>query len=67
VWDGREHVDLNLFSFHETEGDLETFVTSFMYIASGKSSLDINIGLRDDMPRGIGRVVNFKSDLVESE
>jgi hypothetical protein len=65
VWDGREHVDLNLFLFHETEGDPETFVTTFMYYATLKNTL--NIGLRDDMPRGIGRVVNFKSDLVESE
>jgi hypothetical protein len=65
VWDGRDHVDLNLFTFHETEGDPETFVTTFMYYASGKNTL--SIGLRDDMPRGIGRVVNFKIDLAESE
>jgi hypothetical protein len=65
VWDGREHVDLNLFTFHEREGDPEAFVNTFMYWASGVNTLDI--GLRDDMPRGIGRVVNFKSHLVESE
>jgi hypothetical protein len=65
VWDGREHVDLNLFLFHETEGDPEAFVSTFMYYAALKNTL--NIGLRDDMPRGIGRVVNFKIDLVESE
>jgi hypothetical protein len=65
VWDGREHVDLNLFTFNETEGDTEIFVTTFINYASEKNTLDI--GLRDDMPRGIGRVVNFKSDLVESE
>jgi hypothetical protein len=65
VWDGREQVDLNLFTFQETEGDPEKFVTTFMSNASGGNTLDI--GLRDDMPRGIGRVVNFKSHLVESE
>jgi hypothetical protein len=65
VWDGREHVDLNLFLFHETEGDPEAFVSTFMYYAALKNTL--NVGLRDDMPRGIGRVVNFKIDLVESE
>jgi hypothetical protein len=35
VWDGREQVDLNMFTFHETEGDPEISVTTFMYLASG--------------------------------
>ena len=61
VWDGREHIDLNFFSFAETEKLAEKMVAGFIHYASRGKKLAA--ALRDDFPRGIGRVVNFKADL----
>lgn len=60
TWDGRDHVDINLFSFNDTEEIADSFINSFT------ESMDENlvVALRDDYPRGTGRVVNFQSDLL---
>ena len=63
VWDGREHIDLNLFTFEEDSDQAKFFVDSFIFYARKTSAL--NVGLRDDMPRGVGRAINFKSDLED--
>ncbi|CAJ1959647.1 unnamed protein product [Cylindrotheca closterium] len=69
VWDGRTHVDLNFFTFEEGRGEKvngsvpEKFITGFLR-ASEKS---LKINLRDDQPRGTGRVINFSSDLAPEE
>eukprot|EP00533_Pseudo-nitzschia_delicatissima_P009700 CAMPEP_0116103254 /NCGR_PEP_ID=MMETSP0327-20121206/13784_1 /TAXON_ID=44447 /ORGANISM="Pseudo-nitzschia delicatissima, Strain B596" /LENGTH=1264 /DNA_ID=CAMNT_0003595347 /DNA_START=128 /DNA_END=3922 /DNA_ORIENTATION=- len=59
TWDGRDHVDLNIFMHDDSEEVIEAFVKEFSTLAEGK----LNMGLRDDFPRGTGRVMNFKSDL----
>jgi spermidine synthase len=60
VWDGREHVDVNFFTFDEHIGLPETFMGSFLSHAERK----LTVGLRDDQPRGVGRVINFAGDLL---
>ncbi|KAL3925821.1 MAG: hypothetical protein SGILL_000137 [Bacillariaceae sp.] len=59
VWDGREHIDINLFMFDEHAGKAKTFADAF--VKASKNQLKVS--LRDDQPRGIGGVVNFPSDL----
>lgn len=61
VWDGREHIDLNFFTYGEMEGTPEKFSGAFLRKVDRK----LHVGLRDDQPRGIGKVINFPSDLVE--
>ncbi|KAL3917183.1 MAG: hypothetical protein SGILL_004834 [Bacillariaceae sp.] len=63
LWDGREHVDINLFMFDESEKKAKAFADAFA--RASKQRLQVN--LRDDQPRGIGGVVNFPSDLVDEE
>jgi len=58
VWDGREHITVSLFTFEEDMGLPEKFAQSFL-----KSSGNLAVGLRDDQPRGINRVINFPSDM----
>ena len=60
VWDGREHIDVNFFFFKEDWGATDVFVASFIHFNSAKHVLEV--GLRDDMPRGTGRVINFERD-----
>jgi Spermine/spermidine synthase domain len=60
VWDGKEHVDVNIFTFRQSPELADSFKEAFI-AASGKQ---LNVGLRDDQPRGTGRVVNFLSDIA---
>lgn len=60
VWDGREHIDVNFFTFAETPGIPEKFVGAFLHVSDNQ----LKVGLRDEQPRGIGKVVNFASDLL---
>merc|ERR1712194_196700 len=59
VWDGREHITVNFFTRMEDIGPPEKFAGSFLN-ASGQK---LQVGLRDDQPRGINRVINFPSDM----
>jgi hypothetical protein len=66
VWDGRDHIDINFFTFKEgrnptnpSRGVPDMFLAGFLK----QSKFTLKINLRDDQPRGIGRVVNFPSDL----
>jgi len=59
VWDGREHIDIHLFTIEEMERLHQDLVKGFSTATHG----NMKIGLRDDQPRGIGRVINFPSDL----
>lgn len=59
VWDGRKHVDINLFSFDQNREKADTFVDTFTTL-SGKT---LQVSLRDDQPRGFGRVVSFTSEI----
>jgi len=60
IWDGREHIDLNLFLFDDTDTKAKEFFGEFSKLAGKK----LKIGLRDDFPRGIGRVMNFREDMT---
>jgi S-adenosylmethionine/arginine decarboxylase-like enzyme len=62
MWDGRMHVDVNLFTFiesgnehHDFEDDMETKLRSVETI------------LKDEQPRGFGRVVNHVWDLGKKQ
>jgi len=60
VWDGREHVDLNIFLHDDTELEITEFLAKFEKLVDSK----LNMTLRDDFPRGIGRVMNFQEDMT---
>jgi hypothetical protein len=54
VWDGSKHVDVNLFSSDQSEERANAFGNKFTEL-SGLSAY-----LRDDQPRGTGRVMQFE-------
>jgi len=56
LWDGRDFIGINLFLSEENS----EFVSLFEGKLVAKS---LKVVLRDEMPRGRGRVVNFKKDL----
>jgi len=58
LWDGRNHVDINIFAFEGYEKECKNFEKN---IVSGMSSL--KVVLRDEQPRGTGQVVSFIKDL----
>ena len=59
LWDGRSHVDINLFTFNHGK----EFANQLLkYFQRGNPSLQVV--LRDEQPRGHGRVVNFAKDLT---
>lgn len=58
LWDGRLHVDVNLFIFDEDDSGLDSFEEDFT------SGNDLKRQLRDEQPRGSGRVVSYASDLA---
>jgi len=60
IWDGRSHVDLNIFLHDDTEFEIKDFIQEFTKLTKDK----LNMGLRDDFPRGTGRVMNFRADLT---
>lgn len=63
VWDGRSHMDVNLFRFDDNEELANSFLKWFLETNGGI----MNLGLRDDFPRGTGRVVNFGNDITTSD
>jgi spermidine synthase len=60
LWDGRVHIDINLFMFEESSNKAKNFIDAF--VKSARNQMEVS--LRDDQPRGIGGVVNFPSDMV---
>ncbi|KAL3914815.1 MAG: hypothetical protein SGILL_005941 [Bacillariaceae sp.] len=63
VWDGREHVDISLFTDEEFNGLPEKFIGHLFHLLEGS----MIVALRDDQPRGIGHVINFPSDLEDED
>jgi hypothetical protein len=57
VWDGLHHVDINLFSSNDDKENADAFIETFMDLSN------LQISLRDDQPRGTGRVVQFKAEM----
>jgi len=58
TWDGRTHVGINLFTENETFEFAKNFVDTFL-----NRTTWLSVTLRDEMPRGYGRVVNFAKDM----
>jgi spermidine synthase len=59
IWDGRVQVDVHLFSSSNMEVAVaDTFADTFGQLSR------MALRLRDDQPRGYGRVVNFETDIV---
>ncbi len=63
TWDGRQHIDVSYYTTEDDEMQIDRFVVAFRNMEYAK----FDISLRDDMPRGIGRVVNFPEDIMTPE
>ena len=63
AWDGRKHIDISYYVMGDAEGEPEKFVGAFLHHTGRK----LKVALQDDMPRGIGRVINFQQDLRTRE
>eukprot|EP00543_Licmophora_paradoxa_P011678 CAMPEP_0202474902 /NCGR_PEP_ID=MMETSP1360-20130828/92621_1 /ASSEMBLY_ACC=CAM_ASM_000848 /TAXON_ID=515479 /ORGANISM="Licmophora paradoxa, Strain CCMP2313" /LENGTH=1346 /DNA_ID=CAMNT_0049102047 /DNA_START=198 /DNA_END=4238 /DNA_ORIENTATION=+ len=61
LWDGDNHVDLNLFTEVESEELADEFMKELLEFEDLPT---MHLMLRDTQPRGYGRVVNFQRDLV---
>ena len=59
VWGGSDHVDINLFSFDQSKTIADNFVTKFTELSDN----NLKVALRDDQPRGIGRVMSYTSEM----
>jgi len=62
LWDGRKHVDVNLFTYNEDEEIHKEFTNNFRKPIPFMKTI-----LHDPQPRGVGRVVNFKDDLFDDD
>jgi len=58
VWDGRKHVDINLSTDEEDDEFFEFFESKFI-----KKLPSLKTTLRDEQPRGYGKVINFLEDI----
>ncbi|KAL7556932.1 hypothetical protein ACA910_006175 [Epithemia clementina (nom. ined.)] len=63
LWNGRSHVDINLFTFEENEEFASAFIEAF----TNGFQRSLRVVLRDEIPRGNGRVVNFGSDIYSMQ
>ena len=61
LWDGRAHVDVNLFTYENHVNQAKAFEANFIF-ESGLETI-----LRDEQPRGVGRVVSYLKDLKDYE
>jgi len=61
LWDGRKHVDVNLFTYNEDEGIHASFIDHFKTPIPFMKTI-----LHDPQPRGI-RVINFEDDMYEDD
>lgn len=60
LWDGRRHIDVNFFTYEENIDKANAFESFF------RTSEHLTTKLRDEQPRGIGRVVSYFSDLEDN-
>ena len=60
VWDGKQHVDVNLFTYNQGADIPDLFKQAFLDACDNS----LAVGLRDDQPRGIGKVINFLDDML---
>jgi len=59
LWDGRKHIDVNLFTYEEDVKQADKFETNF------RTTKYLKTILRDEQPRGAGKVVSYFNDLKE--
>jgi len=62
LWDGRTHVDVNLFTYVESISIGDLFGTEFL-----RSIPTYAIMLRDEQPRGTGKIVSYQRDLDDTD
>jgi hypothetical protein len=62
LWDGRDHFDLNILTFFEKDD-----VHNGIYERLASKIPFLKVALRDEQPRGYGRVVLFNDDLEEED
>ena len=60
LWDGRMHIDINIFTFFE---DLEFADTIQNTFKKGFRKNKLVLTLRDEQPRGVGKIVVYKRDV----
>ena len=62
LWNGRDHVDVNVFVYGMENIDdlLSMFESSFLESLPGMQLI-----LRDDHPRGVGRVISYREDIED--
>merc|ERR1712051_165542 len=61
LWDGKFHVDINVFLFKENDQTANIFIKRF-----NNKIPSLSVRLRDEHPRGNGRVVNLHKDINNS-
>lgn len=59
LWDGIIHVDLNLFTYEQNKEQADEFEKNF------RTDTTLSTMLRDEQPRGSGRVVSYIDDLTD--
>ncbi len=57
LWDGRKHIDVNFFTYEQNTEQSHAFEANF------RTSKKLSTRLRDEQPRGVGRVVSYFDDL----
>lgn len=60
LWDGRSHIDIVIFTYEEDLNIPDDFVRIFL-----ENIPTFTIMLRDEQPRGMGRLVSYRRDLAE--
>jgi hypothetical protein len=64
VWDGRSHVDVNLFTHQVDNIAFAEYFESHFSESHFSEQTALTRTLRDEQPRGIGRVVSFAKDIT---
>lgn len=62
LWDGRKHVDINLFTYVEDVKIGDQVQDKFLQVFRGFQTV-----LRDEQPRGMGKIVAYQRDLEGNE
>ena len=60
LWDGRMHIDINVFTFFEDFEFVNTIQEAFQ---EDFAEADLVLNLRDEQPRGVGKMVLYKRDI----
>ena len=64
LWDGRDHVDINVFICDSVDDNV--YAGKFFGEAFVRKINSLGLTAQDEHPRGFGRVVNFKTDLQDN-